>query len=451
MQDDPTSKKRDAAAGFPKPRTIWFLALVFVVVGIGILAVAPARLLQNWLPGASVTEQGKLIGTAAQIVLVGLGGIVAIVGVALSLSRHRQEIQAAARDRNKERFETEREYRSRFVSAVELLSADEPIKRSAALYALAALGDDWLHHGRPDETQVCVDVICAYLRGPLPEGVERTPDDEVEVRTTGYNIVGSHLRAEGGWGALKLDLSRSLIDFPVHLSSLYLHGRGTLSLSGARVVGDGRLRVARWEIHDAATLDLAGTQIGERCVVALRNGLVRDQGTLKMRWARVYETGRLGFRQTVIRDRGVLDLDSTRVHDRGAVDIRRVFISENGSLQLRRTEVLARGRLTVQYLQARNDSRILLNLARVREDGMASITETDLDATSLLDLYQARITDQALVRLEGAALYAEGTSLEGAKIADDGPIRLLNGERLTPAPFQFEADDPDVAPEEAVN
>ena len=49
----------------------------------------------------------------------------------------------------------------RFATAAEQLGSDKPAVRLAGVYAMAGLADDW-----KENRQICVDVLCAYLRMP---------------------------------------------------------------------------------------------------------------------------------------------------------------------------------------------------------------------------------------------------------------------------------------------
>ncbi|QAY73069.1 hypothetical protein ET445_06610 [Agromyces protaetiae] len=258
-------------------------ASCFIVVGGILLLFAPSLLLQNWLPSSSTEERNAALGGAAQVVLLGLGGIIASVGVTLSILRHREELEGAERDRarldhekEKERarrdeaelqriLDTDRELRSRFVTAVDLLSATEPIKRSAALYSLGALADDWAGRRRRDEVQVCINVICSYLRAPLSDGAERTPPNEIEVRKVGYSVIARHLKASGDgyaspWGNFLIDLESAYIDFWVDIPNAVLHGGGMLNLVTATIAAGGRLDLSA-TLDNESLLFLGGVSV----------------------------------------------------------------------------------------------------------------------------------------------------------------------------------------------
>lgn len=66
--------------------------------------------------------------------------------------------------------------RDRYTTVAEQLGHDSAAIRLAGVYALASLADDWHDFGNDDERQVCIDLLCAYLRttrslpgAPTPE------------------------------------------------------------------------------------------------------------------------------------------------------------------------------------------------------------------------------------------------------------------------------------------
>ncbi|MGW5063553.1 pentapeptide repeat-containing protein [Streptomyces sp. NPDC004096] len=80
----------------------------------------------------------------------------------------------------------------RYTTAAEQLGHDQAAVRLAGVYALARLADDW-----QEQRQVCIDVLCAYLRMPY-EPDPTAPghkEGEREVRLTIVNVIHRHLLA----------------------------------------------------------------------------------------------------------------------------------------------------------------------------------------------------------------------------------------------------------------
>ncbi|MEB3024199.1 pentapeptide repeat-containing protein, partial [[Mycobacterium] crassicus] len=75
-----------------------------------------------------------------------------------------------------------RQLRARFSQAAEHLAHPSPAVRMAGVYAMAALADDWASRGFTSEVQVCIDVLCGYLR--LPYDPEHGADHQRKVVVT---------------------------------------------------------------------------------------------------------------------------------------------------------------------------------------------------------------------------------------------------------------------------
>lgn len=285
---------------YPRGSTILIGVILFVVVGGAALIFVPAALLNNWVPGLTAAEQGRLLGNAAQIVLFALGGIIAVAGVGLSLARHGEQLKAAARDTAREEFErtkesvrqaeyaaaatadAERTLRERFVVVVEMLRVgDSATTRIAGLYALAHLADDWIARGNSREAQVCIDVICSYLRAPRSEGVEVTSPAECEVKRTGFDILRAHLRSSpASWEGYAVDLHGSFIDFDVDLSDIRLDSTAFFSLRAATITGSAVVNMQRFSADGKAEVDLREVSLTGNATLDLSKVHLSGQSTV---------------------------------------------------------------------------------------------------------------------------------------------------------------------------
>jgi hypothetical protein len=101
----------------------------------------------------------------------------------------------------------------RFDTVAGQLGSDKPpAVRMAGVYAMAGLADDW-----PDHRQMCVDVLCGYLRMPY----EPVPGDDApvekrlalqasrEVRHSVIRVIAAHLNgtAPVSWCGLNFDFA----------------------------------------------------------------------------------------------------------------------------------------------------------------------------------------------------------------------------------------------------
>ncbi|MEE1759742.1 pentapeptide repeat-containing protein [Streptomyces sp. SP18BB07] len=141
----------------------------------------------------------------ALAVVAGVGGVVALV-----VAYRRQHLNEATdlREYGKALIE-------RFGAAAEQLGADQPAVRMAGAYAMARLADEW-----PQERQMCIDVLCGYLR--MPHAPDPPTDDQAlaswqrerEVRVTVLGLIAAHLRngAPASWQGYDLDFTGAVLD-----------------------------------------------------------------------------------------------------------------------------------------------------------------------------------------------------------------------------------------------
>lgn len=113
----------------------------------------------------------------------------------------------------------------RYAKAAEQLGHEQAAVRLAGVYAMARLADDW-----PEQRQVCVDVLCAYLRMPYetdPAG-PGFRHGEREVRLTIIRTIRSHLQdpsAVTTWCGLDLAFTGATFDGGDFSGSTFTGGR----------------------------------------------------------------------------------------------------------------------------------------------------------------------------------------------------------------------------------
>lgn len=100
----------------------------------------------------------------------------------------------------------------RFGFAVEQLGHERAAVRLAGVYALGRLADDW-----PQQQQMCIDVLCAYLRLPYEAdpGSARHVREDREVRQTVIRVIRNHLldpAAVSSWCGRDLDFTGAVFD-----------------------------------------------------------------------------------------------------------------------------------------------------------------------------------------------------------------------------------------------
>ena len=130
-----------------------------VPAGTGLVGLGVGYLTGRFVAVPGSTEFWDIAAQPAATALAGFGAITAGY--------------LAFRNGQKSR-EQEREsgLRERYTTAAQQLADDNPAIREAGVYALAALGDDWIWYGEltrqpqlgHSELQVCVNLLCSYLR-----------------------------------------------------------------------------------------------------------------------------------------------------------------------------------------------------------------------------------------------------------------------------------------------
>jgi len=140
----------------------------------------------------------------------------------------------------------------RFDTVAEHLVSDKPpAVRVAGVYAMAGLADDW-----PEHRQMCVEVLCGYLRMPYePDPGDDAPVEKRlafqasrEVRHTVIRVIAAHLNgtAPVSWCGLNFDFTRAVFDGGDFNGAKF--SSGTVSFAGAGFSG-GTVdfsRVASW-------------------------------------------------------------------------------------------------------------------------------------------------------------------------------------------------------------
>jgi len=189
--------------------------------------------------------------------------------------------------------EMERELRSRFAAVSAQLGHEKSAVRLAGIYALGALADEWHAFGRDDERQVCIDVLCAYVRLPYDPDSERAQlEGEREVRLTAIKVVRDHLRANANenanWRSCAIDFSGTTFDGG-DLSGIVIDG-GVISFAGSKFVRND-FSLAEAVLSDGS-LDFAGARMADGSLnlhgfrqtggTVSFNGFVLLSGSLRM-------------------------------------------------------------------------------------------------------------------------------------------------------------------------
>jgi len=235
---DSTNSQRSQTAGlWPIRRHL----VAVVLIGLGVFAVAAALLwLAVGLPAAPGPDTKLNIIKIALSVVAGVGGVVALV-----VAYRKQRIGEVAESRERVKVLNER-----FAGACAQIGHEKPAVRLAGMYAMASLADEWV-----EQRQVCIDVLCAYLRFPYEPSLDSPwyHDEESEVRFSITSVISDHLRAGApvSWQGHEFNFLRvihrsaDLADIQVTggrlLFSLARFPAGWISFDGMHVSGGGEV------------------------------------------------------------------------------------------------------------------------------------------------------------------------------------------------------------------
>ncbi|MEV6822867.1 pentapeptide repeat-containing protein [Nocardiopsis dassonvillei] len=164
------------------------------------------------------------IATRAFAIVAGLGGVALLV-----IAYQRQSGEAT------------RLFTERFTTAVAQLGEGQSAVRLGGVHALAHLADD---APTPGLRQMCVDVLCAYLRSPDPEDLPQGSTSEQqqahherviehtamrEVRLTVMRTISERLRAPTPWRDCNYDFTGVTFERALDLRGAVCRGRMAFS------------------------------------------------------------------------------------------------------------------------------------------------------------------------------------------------------------------------------
>jgi uncharacterized protein YjbI with pentapeptide repeats len=151
--------------------------------------------------GAASVDQLDVIKTTITV-----AGFVGAVLVGVYGYRKQRVLEGDAHRADAEQFA------ARYTTAADQLGHERAAVRLAGVYAMARLADDW-----GEQRQVCIDVLCAYLRMPYETDIasEKYREGEREVRSTIIRIIRDHLQDQNvptTWCGFNLDFTNATFD-----------------------------------------------------------------------------------------------------------------------------------------------------------------------------------------------------------------------------------------------
>lgn len=294
----------------------------------------------KWFENDSITGEGGLFEIVrASVALVGVVGIA--IGGALAYRRQRlgesqfklaqsQDEEQRAKDRRDHDRDVVAALRDRFTTAAAQLGDDNLSVRLAGVYAMAALADEWLARRDADkradeEAQVCIEVLCAYVRadaspvqGQLPQDDDADyPQWDVEVRQAVVSTIAKRLRREyPAWAGRTFDFTGSRFSGQFDLNETHLGSPDTTVIFYRACFSAGRVDL-RHTVFSGGLVDFGEAKFSGAYVyfdeAELSGGIVDFSGAS-------FTRGYLDFERATFCG-GVLDFDDAEFSG-GAVDFR---------------------------------------------------------------------------------------------------------------------------------
>lgn len=208
-----------------------------VLIGLAVFAAAGSLVwLALGLPTAMASNTRLDVIKIALSVVAGVGGVVALV-----VAYRKQQINESAEARERVKV-----LNDRFASACTQIGHERPTVRLAGVYAMASLADEWV-----EQRQVCIEVLCAYLRIPYEPALDSPwlHDEESEIRLSITRlsitrVISEHLRAGApvSWQGHEFNLVRAVLRNADFAGIQVSGGRMFFSLAqfpGGRIAFDG--------------------------------------------------------------------------------------------------------------------------------------------------------------------------------------------------------------------
>jgi uncharacterized protein YjbI with pentapeptide repeats len=225
-------RRQDHARGRYAPRlwAVWLVAPLWVAAAIAIAVVIYLQ-----LRAVAVPRPGPNGGPAPRDPLdvikttITVAGFVGAVLVGVYGYRKQRLVEGDAHRADAEQLA------QRYTTAADQLGHEKAAVRLAGVYAMARLADDW-----DEQRQVCIDVLCAYLRMPYePDSAsEKHREGEKDVRHTIIRLIRDHLQDPSTattWCGHDLDFTNATFDGGTFDMAKF--SGGTVSFSDAKFTG----------------------------------------------------------------------------------------------------------------------------------------------------------------------------------------------------------------------
>ena len=258
---------------------ILLVLAVFAVAfyGFAMIDTHPARL---W-PWSAKTHPGlyELSRTAVPVAALVGGAAAIVVGIrrqrstekTVELTARTAQITADAYALDQKRAGREEidRLRDRYTTIAAQLGDDAAPVRLAGVYAMAALADDWITMGNHREAQVCIDVLCAYIRTPRHTTTSEDAVADTRVRETITRVITQHLQvgAATSWSDKVFDFTEAHFTGSHSFDSAEFNGGCQVLFSGAEFNEGCQVRFLAVKFNEGCQVDFFGAKFNEGCQV----------------------------------------------------------------------------------------------------------------------------------------------------------------------------------------
>lgn len=260
------------------------ILFLLVFYGFALTYVHPFR----WWPwsgtGKNATaSQYDLTRNSATVAAL-LGGAVAIaVGLrrqksterTVELTQETAAITAQAYQLDQQRAQREEidRLRDRYTTIAGQLGHDAAPIRLAGVYAMAALADDWLKRLEDNEAQVCIEVLCAYVRTPRHESKQEGRRADAQVREAITRVISEHLQDEMvlSWSAKSFDFTGASFTGQHSFITAHFDEHCRMNFDGAHIGEDCQITFFEANFNDGCTVTFDQATFHSMCYVDVMN------------------------------------------------------------------------------------------------------------------------------------------------------------------------------------
>lgn len=171
--------------------------------------------------------------------------------------------------------------RDRYTTISGQLGHDAAPVRLAGVYAMAALADDWLkrrtsafpvvskRENGNHEAQVCIDVLCAYVRTPRHEATEEGHLADTRVRETITRVIAAHLQAGAVslWSGKTFDFTGSTFEGTHTFDRAQFNEGCQVTFNGAQFNEGSRVTFTRAEFNEGCQVTFNNAGFNKGCQV----------------------------------------------------------------------------------------------------------------------------------------------------------------------------------------